>query len=343
MIASFRSFGENVKLTAVLVGTIVGAGFVSGAELVRFFPTENFLPCAFLAALLMFLWFCLLFRCGRKYGGFSGTLDAVFKKFAPAVRIFILAASLVTCAGMLAGLDSVMLEGFGIPKIFPVLSIGVLAAVYFLSEKGTVAIGWVNLCLVPAILAFVFSLAFRRVDFDYAFSPSGDAFTSIVFVFLYAGMNVFLSSPVICDLGARSKGGYGASAAASFLIGASIVIILANIFAEGANAAGADMPLLAVMGAGTVMGKIFATVSAFGIITTLFSTYYPLHVRASKCKRQRLVRAAVCASIFILSRIGLKNIVGYAYPLLGFCGILFLIVCAVAEIVFLRRSKVSML
>ena len=39
--------GKGLRLTAILVGTVVGAGFVSGAELVRFFPSENFLPCAF--------------------------------------------------------------------------------------------------------------------------------------------------------------------------------------------------------------------------------------------------------------------------------------------------------
>ena len=114
---------------------------------------------------------------------------------------------------MLAGLDSVMLEGFGVPKVFPVLSLGVLIGVYFLSERGTVAIGWVNLCLVPAIVAFVVSLAFRRVDFDYAFTPAGEGIYSVLYVMLYAAMNVFLSAPVVCDLGARMKKTAGATAA----------------------------------------------------------------------------------------------------------------------------------
>ena len=216
------------------------------------------------------------------------------------------------------------------------LSLGVLIGVYFLSERGTVAIGWVNLCLVPAIVAFVVSLAFRRVDFDYAFTPAGEGIYSVLYVMLYAAMNVFLSAPVVCDLGARMKKTAGATAAASAVIGGSIVVILANIFAEGANAVGADMPLLAVMGAGTVMGKIFASVSAFGIITTLFSTYYPLHQRAKECKRPRTVRLIVCAAVFVLSRLGLKNIVGYAYPALGLCGAFFLIMCAAVAGIALR-------
>lgn len=326
---ALKKAGETARLSAILIGTVVGAGFVSGAELVRFFPTENFLPCAFLAALLIFAGFALLFRCGKKYGGFEGTLDGVFKKFAPAVRLLVLAASLMTSAGMLAGLDSVMAEGFGVPKSLPVLSAAVLAAVYFLSEKGTAAIGWINLCLVPAILLFVASLAFRRTDFSYAFSPSGEPFSAVCYVFLYAGMNVFLAAPVVCDLGAKSRGCMGASAAASAAVGASIVIILANIYAAGANAIGADMPLLSVMGAETVRGKIFAAVSAFGIVTTLFSSYYPLHARAQRTERPRAARACVCGAAFLLSRFGLKSIVGAVYPALGAFGVFFLAVCAV--------------
>lgn len=337
MISFVKKAGKGVRLTAVLVGTVVGAGFVSGAELVRFFPTENFLPCAVLAALLIFLGFALLFYCGKKYGGFEGTLCRVFKKFAPAVRLVILAASLMTSAGMLAGLDSVMLEGFGVPKSLPLLSVGVLAAVYFLSDKGTAAIGWINLCLVPAILAFVASLAFRKVDFAYAFLPAGEPFWAMLYVILYAGMNVFLAAPVVCDLGAKSEGCTGAAVAASLVIEASIVIILANIFASGANAIGADMPLLAVVGRGAA-GKIFAVVSAFGIITTLFSSWYPLHARAAKCKKPKTVRALLCVGAFFLSRFGLKNIVGFAYPLLGLCGVLFLAACALRSFLPKKNS-----
>ena len=320
--------GKGLRLCAILVGTVVGAGFVSGAELVRFFPSENFLPCAFLAALLIFLGFALLFACGKKYGGFDGTLAHVFKKSAPAARWVILAASLMTSAGMLAGLDSVMAEGFGVPKSIPVLSVTVLVSVCFLSEKGTAALGWVNLCLVPAILVFVASLALRKTDFSYAFLPAGEPFSAMLYVILYAAMNVFLAAPVVCDLGAKYGGGTVAAAGASLVIGACIVIILANIFAAGANAIGADMPLLAVMGAQSVMGKIFAIVSAFGIVTTLFSSWYPLHARAKRCRHARSARVLLCAAAFLLSRFGLKNIVGFAYPLLGLCGILFLGACA---------------
>lgn len=328
MLRILKKTGQTVRLTAVLIGTVVGAGFVSGAELVRFFPSRNFVPYVFFAVFLMFFGFSFLFFCGKKYGGYEGTLCAVFKKFAPAVRVVVLLSSLMTAAGMLAGLDSVMLEGFGVPKRLPVLSVCVLVCVYFLSSKGTTAIGWINLCLVPAILAFIGSLAFGDIELNYAFTPAGESFSSLCLIMSYAGMNVFLAAPIVCDLGAKNKNCTGAAAAASVAIGAGIVIILANIFASGANAIGADMPLLAVMGADSLAGKVFAAVSAFGIVTTLFSSWYPLHERAMRSRRPTAVRVALCAAAFILSRFGLKNIVGAVYPVLGVAGIVFLCACA---------------
>ena len=51
----------------------------------------------------------------------------------------------------------------------------------------------------------------------------------------------------------------------------------------------------------------------------------------------RAVRLIVCAAVFVLSRLGLKNIVGYAYPALGLCGAFFLIMCAAVAGIALRK------
>lgn len=319
--------GGTVKNALVLVGTVVGAGFVSGAELVRFFPTSNFVPCAYLAAVLLFLGFFLLFRLGAAHGGFDGVLRAVFGRGAAAVRWFVLLSSLVICACMLAGLDSVMAEGFGVSKKLPVLSAALVLALFFLSAKGLKGIGAVNLCLVPVILCFVVYLGCQDMSAGYAFSPAGDPFAAFANILLYVGMNVFLAAPVVCDLGARGAGA-GAAGLASCAIGFAVAVILANIYTAGANAILADMPLLSALGGGSA-ARIFAVVSAFGIVTTLFSSWYPLGAKAEETPKPRLVRAIVLGAAFLLSRMGLKNIVDRFYPFLGLAGVIFLLVCAV--------------
>ena len=316
-----------VKTFCTLVGTVVGAGFVSGAELVRFFPENGFAAYAYLAAILFFFGFALLFACGRRFGGFEGLMQAAFGRLAPAVRALVLMCSLIICAGMLAGLDSVMYEGFSVPKYLPVLSVTVLVAVYFLCDKGIGAIGVVNACLVPAILLFVAWLACGELNFGGAYSPQ-DSFRNMTDVFLYAGMNVFLAAPIACDLGARAKKtGISACAAASAVVGISIAVILATIFA--ADGILAEVPLLRAIGGG-VAGKMYSAVSAFGIVTTLFSAYYPLHERARISSHPRTGRIGACVAAFGLSRMGLRAIVSNIYPLLGGAGLIFLAACLFA-------------
>lgn len=316
-----------VKTFCTLVGTVVGAGFVSGAELVRFFPENGFAAYAYLAAILFFFGFALLFACGRRFGGFEGLMQAAFGRLAPAVRALVLACSLIICAGMLAGLDSVMYEGFSVPKYLPVLSVTVLVAVYFLCDKGIGAIGAVNACLVPAILLFVAWLACGDLNFGGAYSTE-ESFRNMTDVFLYAGMNVFLAAPIACDLGARAKKtGISACAAASAVVGISIAVILATIFA--ADGILAEVPLLRAIGGG-VAGKMYSAVSAFGIVTTLFSAYYPLHERARISSHPRTGRIGACVAAFGLSRMGLRAIVSNIYPLLGGAGLIFLAACLFA-------------
>ncbi len=330
-----KKFFGQVRLAAVLFGTVAGAGFVSGAELVRFFPLRAVLPYSVLAGLLLFFGFFLLFACGRRFGGYEGMLRAAFGKGAPAVRAAVFCVSMIVCAGMLAGLDAVMSEGFGVPESLPVFSAAALIAAALSAGKGTSALAKVNLCLVPAILLFAFSLACGVRGADNTFPPE-EAFPAIVRVIAYAAMNVFLAAPVVAELGAETEGGAGGSLLAAALIGGCIAAILLRI-ASVCGAADALIPVLFVMGRGGA-GKIFALVSAAGILTTLFSSYYPLHLRTGACRRPRLARASVCAAVFALSRFGLKTIVGKIYPVFGAAGILFLFACAAA---FQRGCRIT--
>ena len=57
-----------LRLTFFLVGCVLGAGFVTGAELVRFFG-KSYLP-AFALSCLVFAAGCAFFlSLGKKYGG----------------------------------------------------------------------------------------------------------------------------------------------------------------------------------------------------------------------------------------------------------------------------------
>lgn len=320
-------FAAWLQAAFVVIGSVVGAGFISGGELVRFFPSSNYLPYVYVAGVLFFIYFALLLICGKKFGGFEGTVATVFKRLAPAVRAVFFACCFVISATMLAGIDSVFWQGFGIPKTIPVFSAAILVAVCFICRKGMNGIGKVNFVLVPCIILFVVALAFTKERGEYGFTVS-DGPTGMALVMLYVSMNAFLAAPVICDLGKEAPA-LPVSLTASFFISLCAALILGIICREGANALKADMPLLyAVSGRGAALGKIFSLVCLFGIVTTLFSSYYPLHAALEKCKRRELFRILACLAALALARVGLKGIIDTVYPVLGAFGLIFGAFCA---------------
>lgn len=322
-----RFFGW-LQASFIIIGSVVGAGFISGGELVFFFPTSNFLPYVYCGGILFFLYFALLLACGKRYGGFEGVLTALFKRYAPAVRAVFMLCCFIICATMLAGIDSVFWEAFGISKKFPAMSISILIAVFFISRKGIGAIGKVNFILVPAILLFVMVFSFAERGTEYGFSIA-DGSRGLQYTVLYVCMNAFLAAPVACDLGKEAPS-LPVSFTAAFFIAFCAALILGVICKEGANALGADMPLLYVVTKrGATLGKVFSVVCLFGIVTTLFSSYYPLHTAAEKLKKRELFRACVCLGAILTARVGLKGIIGHVYPALGIFGLVFGVICAV--------------
>ena len=100
---SKKTGGAEALFTAV--GTVIGAGFVSGRELLQFFGCFR-LPDLCFAGALFFGGFFLFLKLGGKFGGFEGALAGVFGKFAPAVKGILLFGSFVSCAGMLSAADA---------------------------------------------------------------------------------------------------------------------------------------------------------------------------------------------------------------------------------------------
>ena len=323
-----RSAARAARLCFALVGTVIGAGFLSGAELVRFFPQRGFFALVCVSGLLYALAFLLLYRCGARYGGFGGTLSALFGRAAGPVRALLLAASLVMCGSMLAGLNAAAEEGFGICASFPFAGLAGAALLFAFSGRGMKAVYAVNAALVPAVFAFLF--AFCSLPPAPYTGESGSAFGWFVLCLSYVGMNAFLAAPVICDAGAADAGqtsaGEAGCIAAALLVTAGACIVLTAV-AERGNAS-AQMPFLPAVGAGTAAGKLFSAVCVCGILTTLFSSFYPLQKAVSGKRRAALRRAALLALAFALSLGGLRLLVRFVYPAVGAAGVAFLAVCA---------------
>lgn len=318
-----------LQATFFIVGTCIGAGFISGAELVRFFRGELFvlpvlLSCAVFAGLLY-----LFLRLGRKYGGYEGTLKKLFKKAAPYVKTAVFLCAFIPCAGMLAGLDAVL------PEYAPLLSLFGLAVATVFLMRGVKGISALNFVLVPLLLLFVFVYAGGDKSSFYPALPNewGGIRGGVV----YAGMNAFLAAPVLMDAGKDMKKILPPSLCSAGLIAVSALCILGKIYREGAGAVGAEMPFLYVM-----RGKwVFSVAVVCSILTSLVSSLYPLFCACERLKgrKKTAAKGMVLLAAFLLSRFGLSGIVGYFYPALGVAGLALSIFCIFNEYFFQKYHQ----
>ena len=359
----FAAFRANAGLAFSLFGAVVGAGFMTGAELVRFFPLCAAFAHAAVAAGLFAACFLLLFDAGRKCGGFEGALRCCGRA-APVFRALLHFASFITCAAMLAGLDGAVRTGFGLRYAIPVAALCALPAMFFVARRGMRGVAALSAVLVP-VMAVVF--AARAGDIPAGFTPSSpqSAFTSLTGVCLYAAMNCFLAAPLACDAG-REGSGRGGCIAAAALIGFCIAAALGAVARAGT--AGEEMPFLAAGG-----GGLAAVACICAVLTTLFSSFYPLARAAEQYsaekggkerhkkrkeehaadaergtkesralpvrERAAAVQAGLCAGAFLLSLCGLSDIVRAVYPLIGMAGAAFFLLLAARRLPSLLSSS----
>lgn len=320
---------KGLRGICIIIGGAIGAGFISGAELIRFFHTQYFFFPVMLSALFFFLQCALFLWLGRTHGGYEGALNILFKRAAPAVRAVIVLCAFIPCAGMLAGLDALL------PALKPLLSLTGLLLSAAVLQRGTGGISFVNLLLVPILLGFVFMCGSGEKAFYYPLLPEGT--TGFFGGALYAGMNAFLLAPVLLDAGRDVKNPVLLSAVAAAVIALSALTILGCVYREGAGALNAEMPFLYVMRGEAV----FSVAVALAVMTSLASSLYPLMQSCNRFKRRKKYAAKACVLLaaFCISRLGFVGIISLLYPVLGGLGLLLSMFCALNEYLFKQHHK----
>lgn len=314
------------EATAFIVGTSLGAGFLSGAELVRFFGAERFFPSVLISFAVFFLLSTLFLSLGKRHGGYDGALT-IFGRGKSAIKLILSALSFIPCAGMLAGLDALL------PKVSPLPSIFGLILVLLFLRKGMKGIGVLNSVLVPALLLFVFYSAKGGLVFSYP-ALSGKLWLGIV----YAGMNVLLGVPVLLDAGKSMKKPILSAALAALVIAVCALCVLGVIYREGAGAIFAELPFLYAMR----NSRLFYIASALAILTSLASMLYPLLSLCANIRskgKKNAARGGILLAAFALSRMGLTGIVKYFYPAMGFLGLSFSVICVLYEYFFKKHDQ----
>lgn len=347
-----------VAIVATYVSTVVGAGFASGQEVLRFFTHFGPWGLAGLAVATVFLSLCgtaimlesRLCRA-RTHGDLLWWLGGAW--FARLYDVVITAFLFGTTAVMVAGSGAFFREQLGLPSIAGDLVMALAAVVTVLGGiRGVVA---ASEAVVPFLLLAVAAIAFAAVGTAGAGGlihqglwrtwsrPLEAAAPSwVLAAFLYVSYNLILAPAVLTPLAVRARSRavlVVAGCAGGLLLGAAAAGVDIALLAGLPESASYEVPMLNVAGRlGGALARVLQPVCGLVLWAEIYTTAVGLlygfaarlGARGDPQPRggegpvfRRWVLVGGLGAV-VAARAGFSNMVTTLYPAVGYAGLVFL-------------------
>ena len=227
-----RTISRMLQVGLTFMGTVVGAGFASGQEILQFFTRFGFISTFTIALVTcIFIWLgakMMLLSADISAASYEDLNKELFgERLGRLVSLFMIVVLLGVTGVMLAGAGSIFSEHLNLSYQTGLLI--TLVACFLVLRKGLGAILAVNSIVVPIMLLFTFILLYKTMQ-----TPSSGRWLELVndysplaawaSPFLYTAFNLSMAQAVLVPLGSKIKGrarplleapGSGASASAS--------------------------------------------------------------------------------------------------------------------------------
>lgn len=350
---------STLKVAATYIGTIVGAGFATGQEVLQFFSQFGVWGLAGLVVttILFIVFGSIIMDLG---GQLKAESHLEIIKYAGGKWIGTVIDYIITfflfgaLTAMLAGTGALLEQQFHLPDLPGVIFMGVITAFTVLKGIDGVidAISFVVPFLLIAVIGIsVYSIAASPPDI-YAVVPaqnkSGLISNWFLAAVLYVSYNTIISIAVLGPLGVKAKskkviqngavlGGLG--------LGLGSLMIFLALSGNISNVAELEIPMMFIAGRiSFVIQIIYAVILIAEVYTTAVGSLYGLtsrltNMEKSPKKGKMLVIGSTIAAM-LASQFGFSNLVKYLYSLVGYGGIV-LLVCLVYVKMKKRPNRVS--
>jgi uncharacterized membrane protein YkvI len=325
-----KLWGQSIQIAATYIGTVVGAGFASGQEIVAFFTAYGHAgTIGILLATVLFVWlgYKMMWLAHHmrtpSYESFNQRLFGHVMGRTMNVLVFLTLFGVTTV--MLAGAGSVLEEQFHIPYLVGISLTAILALLVL--RKGLEQLMIVNSFVVPAML--VFSLLIL-LD-GYATSPlSSQPPSDYDFLWktvLYVSFNLAMAQSVLIPIGYSVRepvvlirgailGGIG--------LGLMMLIVHSSLLANWSHVRMLEVPILFVTDRWHTWLQLFLVFVMFSeIFTTLISNVFGIGQQLRELfeiQESKLYFMLFC-SAFLLCLIGYSELLMFLYPLFGYLGL----------------------
>ncbi len=336
------------KIAFTYIGTVVGAGFASGQEIVQFFTSKG--PFSFIAIALAsggFAWLgnrMMLIGARLEASSYEAFNDYLFgKRFGRIMNGFVTIILFGVTTAMISGTGAMAEEQVGVSFHFGVLFTLLLA--YITIVRGLDGILAVNSLVVPMMVVFCAVLgisSFLTWSETTALPATPSAAVPplawLVSAVTYLSYNLAMAQCVLVPMGSEiadertiKKGGLIGG------IGLGLMLLTTNFALSLENSAVTQLeiplaPIIAELG--TFVKVLFLAVMWAEIFTTLIGNVYGLaaNLETVFVLGHNKMLLLLFALGYACSLIGFSNMVGYAYPLFGYTGIATMVLLAFSRL-----------
>ncbi|MFW6006965.1 MAG: hypothetical protein ACOC4G_01040 [Bacillota bacterium] len=330
------------KIAATFIGTIIGAGFASGQEVLQFFGYYHFRGFfgIIITALLFIIYGYIILKLGWKYRAYSHK-DILKKlpgqmliKLLDLIIIFFLFGAFIT---MIAGSGAIFAEQFLLNSIwgnlFMVL-ISLLTVILGVSGVVTAISG-----IVPFLITGIIFLAVVTF-FNQSFpdtgefigtltvnSPLNNWFTSAM---VYVSYNIVMAIAILAPLGGevdREEILKPGSILGGLGLGMGAGLILFTLLYNLPEILEYEIPMIYVAGEISPWIRLsYSFILLAEIYTTAVGNLFGFVRRISgdNKKRYKIVSIISCILALFFSQAGFSTLVYYLYPVIGYTGFLIL-------------------
>lgn len=334
---------STLKVAATYIGTVVGAGFATGQEILQFFSRfgKMGLLGLVIATILFMLFGYIIMDMGRKLHA-SSHLEIINhaggRTLGKIIDILITFFLFSSFTAMIAGTGALLTQQFNLPGSLGNILMAVLTAFTVLTGINGVinSISFVVPFLLAAVIGTgIFSLISSppMLETPLYIVPNNLVLNWFTATVLYVSYNTILSVSVLGPLGSKASspnslrngailGGLGLGLGA-----AMIYLSLAGNITQVMNL---EVPMIFIAGNISLFVKsAYSIVLIAEIYTTAVGSLFGFTARVACSKnnplKNKLVVAATTVTALLLSQFGFSNIVKYMYPVEGYGGMILLI------------------
>lgn len=303
-----KRISEIIKTLSVLLGSVIGAGFVSGAELTIFFGTIDFVPFLFVSGCLFFLGFSVVYLYENNCNG-----NKTDNKF---FECILLISCTVFSAAMIAGITD-LFAFCGVARFIP--SLVCVVFFYLLYEKGVDFIEKINGIIMPItiILSLIFIYYSNKCCNQIVTIPQPKK--NFIFPVLFSFLNIFITIPVAKE-SIKNKSKF--SVIFSFVLFSFIFVYFAFIILVTVKNSGTvdfALPLLRAFIGNRIIYGAFGVCIFLCSFTSFYACCFPPAIKTRNRYGKKTVLILLLL-VYLLSFAGLGKIIKWVYPLFGAAG-----------------------